>query len=188
MANICRSLRTKIFVSPVLKSQTHIGFIGVKKNGSKISHLGTFKFFDADPDPASKMKKFWSGIIFPDPRHWEDIGFIFNVFKTPTEHGWSYTVSWCLVISFSKTIPQKWLKYYICHRLSSLWIAERLTPFWVCFWPSFRLSILLIVTGYGSRNPIEFGSNPDTSLDPHTLIVTDIQTAQTVKDLDCFIV
>jgi hypothetical protein len=50
--------------------------------------------------------------------------------------------------------------------------------------------ILLIVTGsgYGSRNPIEFGSNPDTSLDPHTLIVTDIQTAKTFKDLDYFIV
>ncbi len=43
MANICRSLRTKIFFSPVLKSPTHIGFIGVKKTGSKISHLGTFK-------------------------------------------------------------------------------------------------------------------------------------------------
>ena len=43
MANICRSLRTKILFSPVLKSLTHIGFIGVKKNGSKISHLGTFK-------------------------------------------------------------------------------------------------------------------------------------------------
>ena len=42
MANICRSLRTKIFFSPFLKSLTHIGFIGVKKNGSKISHLGTF--------------------------------------------------------------------------------------------------------------------------------------------------
>ena len=33
----------KNFFSPVLKSPTHIGFIGVKKNGSKISHLGTFK-------------------------------------------------------------------------------------------------------------------------------------------------
>ena len=43
MANICRSLRKKFFFSPVLKSPTHIGFIGVKKNGSKISHLGTFK-------------------------------------------------------------------------------------------------------------------------------------------------
>jgi hypothetical protein len=43
MANICRSLRQKNFFSPVLKSPTHIGFIGVKKNGSKISHLGTFK-------------------------------------------------------------------------------------------------------------------------------------------------
>jgi len=43
MANICRSLRTKIFFSPVLKSPTHIGFTDVKKNGSKISHLGTFK-------------------------------------------------------------------------------------------------------------------------------------------------
>ncbi len=42
MANICRSLRKKQFFSPVLKSPTHIGFIGVKKNGSKISHLGTF--------------------------------------------------------------------------------------------------------------------------------------------------
>jgi hypothetical protein len=42
MANICRSLRTKNFFSPVLKSLTHIGFIGVKKNWSKISHLGTF--------------------------------------------------------------------------------------------------------------------------------------------------
>ena len=31
MANICRSLRTKIFFSPVLKSPTHIGFIDVKK-------------------------------------------------------------------------------------------------------------------------------------------------------------
>jgi hypothetical protein len=30
------------FFSPILKSPTHIGFIGVKKNGSKISHLGTF--------------------------------------------------------------------------------------------------------------------------------------------------
>jgi hypothetical protein len=44
MANICRGIRNKIFFSPVLKSPTHIGFIGVKKNGSKISHLGTFKF------------------------------------------------------------------------------------------------------------------------------------------------
>ncbi len=43
MANICRSLRTKIFFSPVLKSPTHIGFSDVKKKGSKISHLGTFK-------------------------------------------------------------------------------------------------------------------------------------------------
>jgi hypothetical protein len=43
MANICRGLRNKIIFSPVLKSPTHIGFIGVKKNGSKISHLGTFK-------------------------------------------------------------------------------------------------------------------------------------------------
>jgi hypothetical protein len=25
-------------------SPTHIGFIGVQKNGSKISHLGTFKY------------------------------------------------------------------------------------------------------------------------------------------------
>ena len=33
----------KKFFSPVLKSPTHIGFIDVKKNGSKISHLGTFK-------------------------------------------------------------------------------------------------------------------------------------------------
>jgi hypothetical protein len=30
-------------IYPVLKSPTHIGFIGVK-NGSKISHLGTFKY------------------------------------------------------------------------------------------------------------------------------------------------
>jgi hypothetical protein len=45
MANICRGLRKKFFSSPVLKSPTHIGFIGVKKNGSKISHLGTFKCF-----------------------------------------------------------------------------------------------------------------------------------------------
>ncbi len=43
MANICRGLRKKFFCSPVLKSPTNIGFIGVKKNGSKISHLGTFK-------------------------------------------------------------------------------------------------------------------------------------------------
>ncbi len=42
MANICRGLRKIFFFSPVLKSPTHIGFIGVKKNGSKISHLGTF--------------------------------------------------------------------------------------------------------------------------------------------------
>ena len=42
MANICLGLRI-FFFSPVLKSPTHIGFIGVKKNGSKISHLGTFK-------------------------------------------------------------------------------------------------------------------------------------------------
>jgi hypothetical protein len=35
MANICRSLRTKFFFSPVLKSLTHIGFIGVKKMGQK---------------------------------------------------------------------------------------------------------------------------------------------------------
>ncbi len=45
MANICRSLRTKFFFSPVLKSPTHIGFTDVKKNGSKISHLGTFKLW-----------------------------------------------------------------------------------------------------------------------------------------------
>ncbi len=48
MANICRSLRTKIFFSPVLKSPTHIGFTDVKKNGSKISHLGTFKGPEVD--------------------------------------------------------------------------------------------------------------------------------------------
>jgi hypothetical protein len=43
MANICRGLRNFFFFSStVLKSPTHIGFIGVKKNGSKISHLGTF--------------------------------------------------------------------------------------------------------------------------------------------------
>jgi hypothetical protein len=35
MANICRSLRKKLFFSPVLKSPTHIGFIGVKKMGRK---------------------------------------------------------------------------------------------------------------------------------------------------------
>jgi hypothetical protein len=35
MANICRSLRKKFFCSPVLKSPTHIGFIGVKKMGQK---------------------------------------------------------------------------------------------------------------------------------------------------------
>ncbi len=34
MANICRGLR-KNFFSPVLKSPTHIGFIGVKKMGQK---------------------------------------------------------------------------------------------------------------------------------------------------------
>ncbi len=44
MPNICRSLQKKFFFSPIPKSPTHIGFIGVKKNGSKISHLGTFKF------------------------------------------------------------------------------------------------------------------------------------------------
>jgi hypothetical protein len=43
MANICHSLRKKTKIYPVLKSPTHIGFIGVKKNGSKISHFGTFK-------------------------------------------------------------------------------------------------------------------------------------------------
>ncbi len=42
IANICRSLRKKTKFYPVLKSPTHIGFIDVK-NGSKISHLGTFK-------------------------------------------------------------------------------------------------------------------------------------------------
>jgi hypothetical protein len=42
MSNICRSLRKKTKIYPVLMSPTHIGFIGVK-NGSKISHLGTFK-------------------------------------------------------------------------------------------------------------------------------------------------
>jgi hypothetical protein len=31
MANICRGLRKKKFFSSVLKSPTHIGFIGVKK-------------------------------------------------------------------------------------------------------------------------------------------------------------
>jgi hypothetical protein len=35
MANICRSLRTKIFFSPVLKSPTHVGFTDVKKMGRK---------------------------------------------------------------------------------------------------------------------------------------------------------
>jgi hypothetical protein len=35
MANICRGLRKKNFFSPVLKSPTHIGFIGVKKMGQK---------------------------------------------------------------------------------------------------------------------------------------------------------
>ncbi len=44
MANICRSLRKIFFSFPVLKSPTHIGFIDVIKNGSKISHLGTFKW------------------------------------------------------------------------------------------------------------------------------------------------
>jgi hypothetical protein len=35
MANICRGLRKKNIFSPVLKSPTHIGFIGVKKMGQK---------------------------------------------------------------------------------------------------------------------------------------------------------
>ncbi len=35
MANICRGLRKKNFLSPVLKSPTHIEFIGVKKMGQK---------------------------------------------------------------------------------------------------------------------------------------------------------
>jgi hypothetical protein len=35
MANICRSLRTKILFSPVLKSPTHLGFTDVKKMGRK---------------------------------------------------------------------------------------------------------------------------------------------------------
>jgi hypothetical protein len=42
MANICRSLQKKEKKFPVLKSPTQIRFIGVKKNVSKISHLGTF--------------------------------------------------------------------------------------------------------------------------------------------------
>jgi hypothetical protein len=46
MANICRGLRRKNFFSPVLKSPTHIGFLDVKKTGSKISHLGTFKYLN----------------------------------------------------------------------------------------------------------------------------------------------
>ncbi len=33
--NICRGLRNFSFFSPVLKSPTHIGFIGVKKMGQK---------------------------------------------------------------------------------------------------------------------------------------------------------
>ncbi len=35
MANIFRSLQTKIFFSPVLKSPTHVGFTDVKKMGRK---------------------------------------------------------------------------------------------------------------------------------------------------------
>jgi hypothetical protein len=35
MANICRGLQKKFFFPPVLKSPTHIGFIGVKKMGQK---------------------------------------------------------------------------------------------------------------------------------------------------------
>ncbi len=59
MANICRSLRKKKIFSPVLKSPTHIGFLGVKKNGSKISHLGTFKF-----EAFTKGKHFQFGEIW----------------------------------------------------------------------------------------------------------------------------
>ncbi len=62
MANICRSLQKKFFFSPVLKSLTHIGFIGVKKNGSKISHLGTFNI---TPQNFLVLKSVQMG-----PRHW----------------------------------------------------------------------------------------------------------------------
>jgi hypothetical protein len=43
MANICRSLQKKKKLSSPQVTYPNIGFIGVKKNGSKISHLGTFK-------------------------------------------------------------------------------------------------------------------------------------------------
>jgi hypothetical protein len=58
MANICRSLRTKNFFSPVLMSPTHIGFTDVKKNGSKISHLGTFK-----QNKCCGSMTFWCGSV-----------------------------------------------------------------------------------------------------------------------------
>ncbi len=44
MANICRGLRKKIFFSPVLKSPTHIGFIGVKKMGQKSHTWAPLKY------------------------------------------------------------------------------------------------------------------------------------------------
>jgi hypothetical protein len=42
MSNICRRLRKKTKIYPVLKSFALIGFIGVKK-WVEIAHLGTFK-------------------------------------------------------------------------------------------------------------------------------------------------
>jgi hypothetical protein len=64
MANICRSLRTKIFFSPALKSPTHIGFTDVKKNGSKISHLGTFKLFGTGPNTPSESIVLYKKLAF----------------------------------------------------------------------------------------------------------------------------
>ncbi len=39
-------------IYPDLKSPTHIGFIGVKKNGSKISHLGPLRKVPEEGHPA----------------------------------------------------------------------------------------------------------------------------------------
>jgi hypothetical protein len=53
MANICRSLRKKSKIYPVLKSPTHIGFIGVKKMGRKSHTWAPLSYYNLYIEPAN---------------------------------------------------------------------------------------------------------------------------------------
>jgi hypothetical protein len=61
MANICRSLRTKNFFSPVLKSPTHVGFTDVKKMGRK-SH--TWAPLKDDYESRRSLRDDWISLAF----------------------------------------------------------------------------------------------------------------------------